>query len=157
MKKFFALAAALLLVAGVSAQNSKHAIGLRLDGLGGEFVYQYHMSDANFLDVTLGGGWWNTYATCTYNWNIGKYNWTPSAGSWIFYGGVGGGLGYSYAWHSGVNVGVVGNLGLKFNLHDSHWCFGVDWKPMIGAYLGDHSGFWTPGLYNFGLLATYRF
>lgn len=151
---------AALVVCGVSAQNSKHAIGGRV-GDAVEFVYQYHMNDKNFIEADLGIVGYNTVAlSATYNWNVGRWDWTPNAGSWGLY--VGPGLALGYCWNhlywtnygyknnntalngrisdimpNSFMVGVKGLVGFYFNLKDGPWTFAVDYAPIFGLCAGE--------------------
>lgn len=187
MKKLILIAAASMMVLSVAAQNSQHAIGVRT-AAGFEFMYKNYLNESNFIDVTFGDCcYWSVMATSTYNWNVAQFNWTPSAGQWSLYAGVGAGLGYTWAdryrvtvndpiigkytgndWMSGFVIGAVGQVGLQFNLKNGPWTFAVDYRPVFGVVIGNRwkndtyetgtgASFYQNGLFNFGLSAQYRF
>ena len=53
MKKFLLAIVAMICVAGVSAQDYKNSIGLRI-GYGAELQYERHLSADNYLEFNLG-------------------------------------------------------------------------------------------------------
>ena len=53
-KKLFLAVLLCMTAMTMSAQRTKHALGLHLGGATIDVEYQYHMSDKNFIDVTAG-------------------------------------------------------------------------------------------------------
>ena len=161
MKKTILTVALACATMGVSAQRTPHAIGFHFGGSTIDFLYQYHFNNKNFLDVSAGvfdmdDGF---LAQGVYNWNIQEWkNWTPRFGSWKFWGGVGGGLGFTDGDDDdGFMLGPVGNLGFGFTLKCCPLSVGIDYRPMVAFTVGDHSGLVDRGFRNIGLSMTYRF
>jgi hypothetical protein len=149
MKKFLLAIVAMICVAGVSAQDYKNSIGLRI-GYGAEVQYERHFSADNYLEANLGlYGFGNVFdVNATYNWNCFEWDWTPSAGTWFLSAGVGGSvaLGPKY-----FNVGVTGDVafGIRFNKPVT---LSLDYRPTI--YLLKN---WGSGFAGVGITCTYNF
>ena len=143
-----------------SAQDTPHAIGIHFGGATWDLEYQYHFSQKNFLDVTVGAFMYNEgfNASATYNWNIRQWdNWTPRL-SWRLWGGVGGQVGWTQ-WdkYDGVYLGPSGQLGFGFTGKNVPFKLGVDYRPAFLLCIGNETGILTPGFYNLGMTLTYRF
>ncbi len=143
------------------AQRSPHALGLHFGATTADIEYQYHFSQKNFLDVNVGlfdldEGF---YASAIYNWNIRQWsNWTPQAGTWKLWGGVGAAAGgTTYRDYDGAFFGPIGNIGFGITFKGAPFTLGVDYRPMIAIVVGKKSGILAPGFWNFGLTLTYRF
>lgn len=159
-KAIFTLLFALMAVTGW-AQRSPHALGLHFGGATADIEYQYHFSQKNFLNVdagifNLGDGF---TVSAIYNWNIRQWSdWTPRAGTWKFWGGVGAAAGgTTYDKYDGGFIGPMGNLGFGITFDGAPVTLGLDYRPMVAIVFGDETGILTPGFWNFGLTVTYRF
>ena len=161
MKK---LVFAVILCLGVmtaSAQKTPHALGVHLGG-NLEIEYQYHFGNRNFIDATVGVFGWShgVYGSAIYDWNIKTWtDWTPNTMDWKLYGGVGASLGYmSWKENKGFYLGAVGNIGFGFTLHSCPLTIAADLRPTFGGVIGgEHSGFSSANIWNFGLSVVYRF
>lgn len=151
MKKFLLALVALVCVSAVSAQEYKHAAGLRL-GYGVELQYEHNFSSQNFLKANLGlfGYHANFMASATYNWNLFQWNWTPSVGKWFFTAGVGGSLG---VWGGGFQLGVSGDAAFGLRFKNVPITLALDYRPTI--YFFHHA--WGHGFAGASLSATYNF
>ena len=161
MKKFAIVSLLLCSALQINAQRTPHAIGFHFGGSTMDFIYQYHFNNKNFLDISAGvfdldDGF---LAQGVYNWNIKEWsNWTPRFGTWKFWGGFGGGLGYyDDDEKDGFLIGPVGNLGFGFMLKCCPLSLGLDYRPMVAFATGKDSGLIDKGFRNIGLSLTYRF
>ena len=97
MKKYLLTALIACISYLASAQRTQHALGFHIGGSTIDLEYQYHMSEKNFLDFTVGvfnldDGF---LAQGIYNWNIQQWSdWTPDFATWKLWGGVGAGVGF---------------------------------------------------------------
>ena len=112
MKKFLLALVAMVMVAGVSAQN--WSIGGRV-GSGVQVVGQYDLNKKNYLEGRFGAAWLGGVTadfTALYNWKICTMDWTPNGGDWFFDAGVGVNVGGAshYAY-----VGIAGMARLGYN------------------------------------------
>ena len=160
MKKFLLAIVAMICVAGVSAQDYKNSIGLRI-GYGAELQYERHLSADNYLEFNLGLSDFDlndAFVNVMYNWNCCEWDWTPNAGKWFLSAGVGGAVGtWGYknaegADRLGLQVGVLGDVafGIRFNKPVT---LSVDYRPTI-YFLHDA---WAHGFYGVGITCTYNF
>ena len=149
MKKLLLVLVAMLFVAGVSAQQYKNSVGLRV-GYGVEAQYERHFSTKNYLEANLGLYGFNSFnVNATYNWNLCEWNWTPSAGKWFLSAGVGGSIA---AWGGGYfNIGATGDVafGIRFKKPVT---LSLDYRPTI-YFLRN----WGAGFAGVGLTCTYNF
>lgn len=144
------------------AQSTNHAIGAHFGGSTIDLEYQYHFSNKNFLDCTAGlfdldDGF---SLQAVYNWNIKQWpQWTPNFGTWKFWGGFGGGVGFYDRGddHAGMFFGPVGTLGFGFTLQCCPLTLGVDYRPMVAFNTGNDFSIIDRGFRNIGLTLTYRF
>lgn len=145
-----------------SAQRTQHALGFHIGGSTIDLEYQYHMSEKNFLDFTVGvfnldDGF---LAQGIYNWNIQQWSdWTPDFATWKLWGGVGAGVGFVDHKHhdNSLMLGPVGTIGFGFTLKAAPLTFGLDYRPMVAIALGHDSGLVDHGFFNIGVTMTYRF
>ncbi|MDD5989407.1 MAG: hypothetical protein PUC38_08055 [Bacteroidales bacterium] len=155
-KKLFLAVLLCMTALTMSAQRTKHALGVHIGGATVDVEYQYHLSDKNFLDVTagifdFGDGF---AAQGIYNWNVKQWgDWTPKFATWKLWAGVGAGIG---AYHDFM-FGPVGTVGFGFTPKKLPLTVGVDYRPMVAFVLGDEFDVLSTGFYNFGLTVTYRF
>ena len=176
MKKFLVALVALFAVTAVSAQENN--VGLRV-GSGTDFDLVGKVGlGGNYIEGRLGFGGSHVNITGIYNWEIAEWNWTPSVGKWFFDAGVGVNLGGAKHF---MYVGVAGQakFGIKFNKVPIR--LAIDVTPAFGPYFhlpysemvevpntsggvdkvkikyGGGAGFYSHGLLNFGLSATYCF
>ena len=160
MKKFAIVSLLLCSTLHLNAQRTPHAIGFHFGGSTIDFIYQYHFSNKNFLDISAGvfdldDGF---LAQGVYNWNIQEWsNWTPRFGTWKFWGGFGGGIGFYDDDEEGLLIGPVGNLGFGFTLKNCPLSLGVDYRPMVAFATGNDAGLIDKGFRNIGLSLTFRF
>lgn len=137
MKKFIAIAFALVAFAAVSAAQPR-AIGLRA-GYGGELSYQ-HTVGSNFAEFDLGLFGHSAAISGTYDFII------AGDGNFNFYAGPGARLG---AWvgkdYSGFDLGVAAQVGLEYNFNFPLQ-LSLDWKPVFHFLGDDHSGFDAYGI-----------
>lgn len=161
-KQLLALVLAAAAAFPALAQRTPHAIGLHFGGSTADLEYQFHFNKKNFLDVTAGifdldAGF---CGQVVYNWNIRQWSdWTPNFGTWKFWGGFGGGIGFYDAddGGDGLFLGPVGTLGFGFTLKDVPLTFGVDYRPMVAVNFGDDFNIIDKGFRNLGITLTYRF
>lgn len=158
MKRLLVLVAVIsAFVVTVSAQP--RAIGGRL-GYGVEVSYQHGFGDKNMLQLDFGlPGFGGLEAVATYNWVFPITSWKEQ-GSWNWYAGVGGGLGFDW-WrgYSNVFVGVAGMIGVEYNFNFPLQ-LSIDYRPLIGPqFNSDGAGFHTDGFYSgaFAVSARYKF
>lgn len=126
-----------------SASAQSRALGIR-STYGAEISYQYDLG-ANFVEADLGWFGHGFYLTGVYDYKI------ASEGRFNFYGGPGAALGfYDYDEESGLNLGIVGQLGVEYNF-DLPITFSLDWRPVWNFMYG---GFGWEGI---GFAVRYRF
>ena len=161
MKKYLLALVIALMGLTAHAQRTPHAIGAHFGGSTIDLEYQYHFSNRDFLDVTAGvfdldDGF---AFQAVYNWNIKQWgNWTPRFGTWKFWGGFGGGMGfYDHYKNDGFFFGPVGTLGFGFTLKVCPLTFGLDYRPMVAFNVGDDFDILDHGFRNIGVTLTYRF
>lgn len=168
MKKSIFLAAILAVCAVATATAQPRAVGARL-GWNLEASYQHSVGDKNFVEVDAGliGYGWGLQATAIYDWVWLSPNWTPR-GTWNWYAGVGGTVGYSWpaAAYSGTHSVIAGaacNVGLEYQF----WfplTLSFDYRPTLGAVIATNptahvsaANFYVGGLYDFALSVRYAF
>lgn len=145
MKKFIAIAVALVAFAAVSAAQPR-ALGIRA-GYGGELSYQ-HSFGANFAEFDL--GLFNNAAAIS-----GIYDFIIAGdGIFNFYAGPGAQLGLWTGDYSGFDLAVCGQVGLEYNF-TFPLQISLDWKPVF-HFIGDEG---AKGFYGAGaaLGLRYRF
>ncbi len=165
--------------------SQKWSVGLRV-GSGAEIAAECFYAGDKYLEGRLGLGWIGGLGanfTVLHNWNCATWDWTPSAGQWFLDAGVGANLGGAkhVLW-----VGVAGQakFGIKFNKVPIRLALDVTpgFGPVLslpytttietpvfdetGAQTGVEktkvkvkggAGFYTNGLLNLGLSATWCF
>ncbi len=143
------------------AQRTPHAIGIHFGGSTEDIEYQYHYNQRNFLDITVGFFDFDKgfAAQGIYNYNLKSWSdWTPSLGTWKFWGGYGVGVGiYDSHDNTDLFLGPVGCLGFGITFRDVPITLGVDYRPMVALNLGDGCKILDSGFKNLGLTVTYRF
>lgn len=116
MKKFLVALVAMFCVTAVSAQFSN--VGVRFNGgahhTGANLIGQYDLGGSNHIEGRLGFGGGTTSITGLYNWEIEKFNWTPSLGQWFFDAGVGANVAFA-SGYTGISALGTAQLGIKFN------------------------------------------
>lgn len=132
------------------------AIGIR-GGYGVDFSYQHGLG-SNMLDLEVGlAGFNGLQVACTYDWIFPINSWTY-AGSWNWYAGVGGAVGFSW-YNNWANIGVAGRIGVEYNF-DFPLQLSLDWRPVVGPYIGLNgggAGFNPYGLYEGGIALGIRY
>jgi hypothetical protein len=154
--KRLALLSIILMVTCTVAMAQPRAIGGRL-AWGIAPSYQHGFGEKNMLQVDLDfpAFMWGIQATVTYNWIFGINSWT-GPGSWNWYAGVGGGLGY-YWWHHCGFAGVAGMIGVEYNFKFPLQ-LSLDWRPVIGPWFGNGGvGFNMWGLYSGSIALGIRY
>ena len=144
MKKILTILIAVLAFATVASAQPR-ALGVRA-GYGGELSYQHSLGQ-NFLEADLGFlAGHGFYVTGIYDFVL------ANAGICNFYAGPGLQIG---AWTdnqtSGFNMGIVGQLGVEFEIPSIPLNVSIDWRP---AFYFMHGGFGWDG---FALGLRYRF
>ena len=144
MKKLLAILVGVLAFAAVASAQPR-ALGVRA-GYGGELSYQ-HTTPAGFLEADLGFlAGHGFYVTGVYDFIL------ANSGCCNFYVGPGLQLG---AWTdkdaAGFNIGVVGQMGVEFEIPSIPLNVSLDWRP---AFYFMHGGFGWDG---FALGLRYRF
>ncbi|MCL2167723.1 MAG: hypothetical protein FWH59_01195 [Lentimicrobiaceae bacterium] len=127
----------------VVALAQSRAIGGRL-GWGVGVSYQHGFGKKGMLQADVDfKSFSGIQGIVTYNWIFSIQSWNGS-GSWNWYAGVGGGLGYRW-WYTHVMqrtndavlgnwfAGVVGMIGVEYNFKFPLQ-LSLDWRPLIGAY-----------------------
>ncbi len=150
MKKI-ALAIIIAATAALSVAAQPRTLGIR-STYGAEVSFQFDpysilggLSGEGFVEADL--GWFNhgVYLTGVYDWLLG------SEDRFNFYAGAGGTLGYyDHNDDAGLNLGVVGQVGVEYNF-DLPLTFSLDWRPVWNFMYG---GFYPGGL---GFAVRYRF
>ena len=144
MKKIIAILVGVLAFAAVASAQPR-ALGVRA-GYGGELSYQHSLGE-NFLEADLGFiGGHGFYVTGVYDFIL------ATSGICNFYAGPGIQLGAcTDKDHSGFNMGIVGQLGVEFEIPSVPLNVSLDWRP---AFYFMHGGFGWEG---FALGLRYRF
>ena len=144
MKKTLILLAAILGFAVVASAQPR-AIGIRA-GYGGELSYQHCLGN-NFAEFDL--GWFSNGFDI-----VGIYDFiVAGTGEVNLYAGPGAQLGfYNTPDHSGMNVGVAGQLGVEWNFPAVPLQLSLDWRPVF--FFLNNGGF---GYDSVGLGLRYRF
>lgn len=105
-------------------------------------------------------GFLGVSAAATHDWIFPIKSWEEE-GTWNWFAGVGAGLGFSFPIE-GVqpgffNLGVAGRIGVEYNF----WFplqLSLDWRPIVGPYLGDGIvGFHTGALWQGGIALGVRY
>ena len=158
MKKFFLVMAFCLATLGLQAQDHDHAVGLRFGG-SVELIYQREVSAANFWQYTLAVPNYNGISvTGIYNWRCLEWDWTPQTCDWYLNAGVGGAVGVYNFDKAGFLAGVAGSCAFGCKFKKAPISLEVDYRPVVGVVVGGaDKGFFTPGLWNFGLSVKYHF
>lgn len=154
MKKL--IFACVLAVASLGVANAQSAIGARF-GSGIEFSYLHGLNSGNRVSIDAGFPMFYGFeAAATYDWIFPINGWKEK-GSWNWYAGVGGALGFNW-WGAPFNFGVAGRIGVEYNF----WFplqLSFDWRPVIGPEFGRHydAGFSTRSLYSGGIALGVRY
>lgn len=153
MKKL--IFACVLAVASLGVANAQSAIGARF-GSGIEFSYLHGLNSGNRVSIDAGFPMFYGFeAAATYDWVFPINGWKEK-GSWNWYAGVGGALGFNW-WGAPFNFGVAGRIGVEYNF----WFplqLSFDWRPVIGPEFGRHyAGFSTRSLYSGGIALGVRY
>lgn len=158
MKKFFLGLAFCLVTLGVQAQEYDHAVGLRFGG-SVELLYQHEISPSNFWQFTLAmPNYDGISVTGIYNWRCFEWDWTPQTCDWYLNAGVGGAVGAYNFDNTGFLVGVAGSCAFGCQFKNAPISLEVDYRPVVGVVAGGaDKGFFTPGMWNFGLSVKYHF
>ena len=150
MKKTLILIAAILGFAVVASAQPR-AIGARI-GYGGEFSYQ-HSFGSNFGELDLG---WYAHSFDV----VGIYDFVLAGnGLCNFYLGPGAYLGFYNDGHphpdnhSGLNVGIAGQIGVEWNIPQIPLQISLDWRPVY-LFVYEEGPFRYE---SFGLGIRYRF
>ncbi len=176
MKKLFLVMAAMFCIATASAQD-KWSVGLRL-GSGAQVEGEYFYSDKAYLEGLLGLSFFDNFVdfSLLHNWNCYEWNWTPSAGHWFLDAGVGGRIGGNGDF---CVLGVAGQVKFGIEFKKVPIRLAIDVTPSFGPVInygksytipadsraeGDMTvkvpstcKFYSSGILNFGLSATWRF
>ena len=136
MKKFLAIAVALLTVASVAGAQPR-ALGLRA-GYGGELSYQHNLGGNNFAEFDL--GWFHRGIDVA-----GIYDFMIfTDGNFGFYAGPGAtvGLFADSEAKNQISLGVGGQVGLEYRFAAVPLQLSLDWRPMwfLGGYGFDYYG-----------------
>lgn len=154
------------------AQNK--AIGVRL-GSNVEVSFRAPASSKTFFELDAGFGLTRVGFTpqlfVTHNWIIASPKWT-SEGTWNFFLGIGGGVGFNlYRVNYNVLgyppsdlcwqgfVGPVGMFGLEYNF-EFPLQLSADFRPLIGIYFSDNGVRFYDDFFNIfspAISARYRF
>jgi len=127
MKKFFLV---VVFLAGITfiinAQVDGRALGLRF-GFGGELSYQHPLSEINRLEFDLGLNSWqgDLFLSGLYH-VVNDLSSLADGFNWYYGAGLGAGLGENY-----VVVGVLGQIGIEYNLKKHPFQFSLDWRPGV--------------------------
>ncbi len=152
MKKFFIIAATLLITIAASAQP--RAIGVRF-GNAFEASYQHTVGEKNFMEVDFGVGFFGGLAAAgSYNFMIAQPEWTTK-GEWGFYAGPS--VGANYLWYvNGASVTLGGQIGLEYTF-DIPLQLSLDMRPQMGVlFYSGYTGFSIRGFVPC-LAVRYRF
>ena len=176
MKKL-SLFTIILIAACTVAMAQPRAIGGRI-AYGVGVSYQHSLGEKNMLQVDLDfpSYYWGVQGTVTYNWIFPINSW-KHAGSWNWYAGVGGGVGYQWynwlGWGWGWNynhnrvwrgafVGAAGMIGVEYNF-SFPLQLSLDWRPVIGPIIGKKwdgntgASFYAQGLYSSAIALGVRY
>ncbi len=129
----------------MSAQVDGKALGLRF-GFGGEVSYLHPLNETNRVELDLGLSSWKggLYLNGTYQW-VNDLSSLADGFNWYYGGGLG--LGFS---QNGVGLGILGQIGIEYNLPKHPFQFSLDWRP--GLYVAPAVGLgWT------GVAASVRY
>jgi hypothetical protein len=165
MKKIFlALIVFVFLANLASAQEVKHALGLRFGtgyGMGTEITYQHGLSSVNRLELNLEFNGNHEYIENTQN-NyssisvIGLYHWVwPISDGFKWYAGPGGKLGtwnsmiYNSRYSNGIFLSAAGDVGIEYAF-PAKIQLALNARPEIGLFN------YGSGL-NIGLAVRYQF
>ncbi len=156
MKKLLLLA---ILFAGLSitAMAQPRAIGARLGG-DVDFSYQHQLGD-NMLDCTagmfIGYNYWGVGVAVMYDWIFPINSW-QKRGTWNWYVGPGGGVGFVPVIGFGipVSLSVGGQIGVEYQF-EIPLNLSLDYRPMVNV-LGFGNGTWG-SFYGIALGVRYRF
>jgi len=144
------LALAVSMAGALSAQSSRNAIGLRF-GNGGEISFQSALGNANRLELDLGlNSWDNNYGYSGFG-LTGVYQWVwrldELAPGFKWYLGLGPQIGSWYGNYNsdyqGFALGVVGQIGLEFNLRiplQLSLDYRPSWYVLPNSYGGAYGG-----------------
>ncbi|OJV35977.1 MAG: hypothetical protein BGO29_00230 [Bacteroidales bacterium 36-12] len=113
----------------VNAQELSKAIGLRGGG-GGEISYLHPLGDATRMELDLGFNWGSIMAHGTYQW-VKDLSSVTEGLNWFY--GAGAGLGfYTVPGISGFTAGIVGQIGVEYNLPISlPLMISLDYRPGV--------------------------
>lgn len=133
-----------------TTQSKKNAIGVRL-GWGGEISYQRFLTSDTRLELTSGWGRYGFDLGGTHQWL-----WPLSDGNVGFNWYAGGGAQFG-AWENKYDdrkfgFGILGQIGIEYNLKSAPFVFSVDWRPSF--HLAPKTRFGWEG---FAVGARYRF
>lgn len=128
MKKFIAIAVALVAFAAVSSAQPR-TLGLR-GGYGAELSYQQNLGGANFAEIDLGMFDHSILVSGLYDFVL------FSEGGFNFYAGPGAQVGlWAVNGKSGLDAAVAGQVGFEYNF-GIPFTISLDWRPafhFIGA------------------------
>ena len=134
------------------SQNYKNAIGLRVGNYSG-ITYKQFVSQKNAFEIYGLFRFYNTYNVTNVTGVYQVHNNIPNVSALKWYYGFGATLGFygyknSYFGKkiSGVNVGILGTVGLDLALKDIPICLSLDWSPTYflnngGGFYGDYAHF----------------
>ncbi len=164
--------------------DQKWSVGLRV-GSGLQADAECFYGEKTYVEGRFGMAWLGGITadfTALHNWNCCNWDWTPSTGDWFLDAGVGLNIGGAKRFVYGGVAGQV-KFGIKFK--EVPIRLSIDYTPVLGVegwymtgkekkivkqandFLGDiesdakiptgGAGFFTNGLANFGISATYCF
>lgn len=141
-----------------TAQAQENAAGLRI-GAGFELLYQRQMSAENYLRFTAAFPNFDGFTvTGSYNWRCYEWDWTPETCDWHLDAGAGAAFGVYGLDDAGVLVGAMGTCAFGCQFKEVPISIDIDYRPVLGFVAGGgDKGFFTPGLWNFGLSVAYHF
>ena len=146
MKRLFLIAAILLSVGTLSAQNYKNEIGLRLGGSGG-LTYRYHLNEGNAIEGMLNSYWYSGISI------TGLYEWTKPVINNDFYLYYGAGI-HLGAFRKSFALGIDGIVGLEYQIPNVPIALSLDYKP--GIYFLPIDDWWV-GLYDVAFSVKFTF
>lgn len=158
MKKILLMLTLCLSTVALQAQEHERAVGVRFGG-SAELLYQHELSSENFLQFTLAlPNYDGISVTGIYNWRCLKWDWTPQTCDWYLNAGFGAAAGAYNFDDTGLLLGVAGSCAFGCKFKDAPVSIEVDYRPVVGAVFGGgDKGFFTPGLWNFGVAVKYHF
>lgn len=158
MKKIVMILALTLATLAVQAQQYDHAVGLRFGG-SVELLYQHELSADNFAQFTLAVPNYDGISlTGIYNWRCMEWDWTPETCDWYLNAGFGAALGAYNFKDTGFLVGLAGSCAFGCQFKNAPISLELDYRPVVGVVAGGgDKGFFTPGLWNFGVSLKYHF